>query len=244
MSIDKQISYNRWFCNYDETRIAAGYNGTARWEYEILDGPLCEICSHPIENTQLTGNRCGMCAPIRNTDVFGFRKIYTLGSYQKSHVSTLMQHIWANKSHTALAPVLGMALALLMEYKYPDLKEADLIVPVPSHKDELGKKGFNHTEEIAKIVTNFTKIPYDSEVLIKTKDEKMKGHSWKERREYAEGMYESNSDISKYNYVVLLDDLVTTCATSTECALKLLEAGAVIVDVLTVARNIYEGEQK
>ena len=241
MTLEKEISYSNMFCRYEKDEIVAGQNGIKRWTYKTLDGPLCEMCSNPIEDTEKTGKRCKICFG-KDSSFFSFERVYVIGPFYARSFSQLSDHIYSLKVNKIVSIPLGMALSLLIEHKYPILKNSDCIIPVPVHQNDIIRKGFNHVAELGKIVCHFTKIPLELDVLVKTKDEKIKEGTWKERREHVRDLYKNNKKIS--GNVILLDDIFTTGSTSTVCAEKLIESGAKSVNVLAVGRKIFEGEQR
>lgn len=168
-----------------------------------------------------------------------------MGKYLKSSIEDLLSdHILKLKKEKAYAEPLGIALALVVMNRYPELLNSDLIVPVPLHPKEFSERGYNQAYELANVVGRQLNIPV-SYALIKTKPLKMhtrgKSLSRLERQKAVKGLYEPNkSQIGniKGKRVILIDDVVTTGFTVSECSDVLVKSGAIEVNVLALARTV------
>jgi predicted amidophosphoribosyltransferase len=89
---------------------------------------------------------------------------------------------------------------------------------------------------IAKRVSGKTGIPLCIDLLKKVRETVPQSTlSVNERRENVKNAYEVSGDLGGMK-IVLVDDVVTTCATVNECARVLKKAGAASVMVLAAAR--------
>ncbi len=139
----------------------------------------------------------------------------------------------------------------------------DIIIPVPLHKKRLRKRGYNQAElitrELAKDINDNANKKYIldknkkgkakyiqnkniillNNVLIKNKN--IKPQSEKgiiQRKTDVKGIYEvKNMDNIKNKRIVLFDDIYTTGSTAGECKRVLLEAGALDVGILALAKD-------
>jgi ComF family protein len=114
-----------------------------------------------------------------------------------------------------------------------------IIVPVPMHPKKKRRRGFNQSEEIAKIISQSTSIPL-STTLIKIKETKPQMELNRiERMENIKDCFAIKNEKEIENKtVLLLDDVYTTGTTIEECAKVLKENGAKEVWGLTIAREI------
>jgi ComF family protein len=114
-----------------------------------------------------------------------------------------------------------------------------IIVPVPMHPKKKRRRGFNQSEEIAKIISQSTNIPL-STTLIKIKETKPQMELNRiERMENIKNCFAINNEKEIENKtILLLDDVYTTGTTIEECAKVLKENGAKEVWGLTIAREI------
>jgi len=172
--------------------------------------------------------------------LYGFDRIYVMGKYLKTEDDFLSAHILKLKGDKQYAEPLGKALTLTVMDFYPELLSADVLVPVPLHVKEFSKRGFNQSLELAKIVGDILLIETVFAIK-KVKPVNMRELGWKERREAVKGLYliieRKKSKISG-KHVVLIDDVVTSGFTVSECSEVLKQAGAKRVDVLALARTV------
>jgi len=113
----------------------------------------------------------------------------------------------------------------------------DGIVPVPLNAKSLRERGFNQSLLIARVVSRIRKIPLLMDVLIKKKETPPQiGLSANERLLNLKDAFEVRGDIRGLR-ILLVDDVMTTGATVTECSKQLIKADAEDVIVLTLARS-------
>jgi competence protein ComFC len=123
--------------------------------------------------------------------------------------------------------------------KSAQLSPSYIICPVPLHKKRLRWRGFNHTEEIAKVLSAVLSIPTYSDILVRTKNTPAQITLTKEKRlQNMQGAFQAqNKEIIQGKKVLLLDDVFTTGATLTQAASALKKAGASQVFGVVVARG-------
>jgi len=200
--------------------------------YELIKEPYCKICAHPEVSTE-------ECTEDHPTD--GFDRAYTMGIYYPLHSgksNLITKHILKLKRDPDYASPLGIAMAITIMKIYPILLESDIMVPVPSTVEELKTKRFNHSSELSKVLTAQLKIP-TIDVMQKTEKKSLQGLKLLERREAVKGLYlipEYAKEQIKGKKVLLVDDVMTTCSTSSECARQLKLAGAKSVNVIVAGR--------
>jgi ComF family protein len=115
----------------------------------------------------------------------------------------------------------------------------DLLIPVPLHARRLRARGYNHSALIAHHVGRSRSIRVDVRSLQRTRptlaQRKLSVFArWKNVR--GAFQVESSSSISGKR-ILLIDDVMTTGATLTECATVLRKNGAAAVGAWTVARR-------
>ena len=118
--------------------------------------------------------------------------------------------------------------------------EADVVVPVPLHRNRQKERGFNQVELFARPLAKLLGFPFKPVLLMRTRPrpEKHLLH-YEERWESVRGAFAIKRDGRVDNSrVLLLDDVMTTGATLDACARELREAGASSVLGLTVARAV------
>ena len=120
----------------------------------------------------------------------------------------------------------------------PDFfKDIDCIVPVPIHFWRLLKRRYNQSALIATHIGRMWKKPVVHSALYKIKSTPSQGD--KARKERQENIKDSFSVKNKQQiagkHILLIDDVLTTGATLSECTRVLYESGAASVKYLTFA---------
>lgn len=136
--------------------------------------------------------------------------------------------------------ISGKLVALLLKAceQHP-LNQATRIIPVPLHKDRESTRGFNQASVIAQALSKATTLPIDETSLMRVRHttRHRAGMDARDRREsVAEAFAVQYPELIKGERVLLIDDVFTTGATVSACAQVLIEAGALDVFVLTLAR--------
>jgi len=116
----------------------------------------------------------------------------------------------------------------------------DLIIPVPLHKNDLKKRGFNQSLLLGKVIGDYFSIPVGENVLIKKKITPFQVNLSKKEREkniLKAFSVEKPEEINGKS-IMILDDVFTTGATVEECAKELIKSRAKNIFVLTLARTV------
>ena len=143
--------------------------------------------------------------------------------YQGHAASSLKRYKFSNARH--YAPVYGRLLAMRIAR---DLPRADLITWVPVSAKRLRQRGYDQVELLAQAVSAELGIPA-VKTLEKFRDNQANSglSDPAERRANVLGVYRPvQPERFRGKRVLLLDDIVTTGATASECARVLLTAGA------------------
>lgn len=125
-------------------------------------------------------------------------------------------------------PKLGMELGRRMAQEFPieELEQIDLITAVPLNSARIRERGYNQAEWIAKGLSQSWKVPYDFNLLKRIKyTHTQTDLSAEERKTNMKDAFISISNIEPLS-IAVVDDVITTGATTSECAKKLKEYGA------------------
>jgi len=128
--------------------------------------------------------------------------------------------------------------ALLQEYLrlHPRLLVGvDLIVPVPSHKTKLAKRGFNAPAFLLDL-PGLHPQPQAAKKLRAT--EAQAGLHLKERQKNLSRSFEANPSLVEGKNILLFDDVCTTGSTLEELTIAMKRAGAERVGALVLARAV------
>ena len=158
------------------------------------------------------------------------RSIGPYGGWLRGAVTQLKYHgEWARVGD--LAPLLARATA--------DLFPADALVPVPLHAARRKQRGFNQTEKLAEVLSQETAVPVEHALLRTRKTRPQVRLDGEGRKTNVEGAFALSPGYDVTGaHLILLDDVITTGATLGACAQVLRAAGALTVDVVTVAREL------
>jgi len=115
----------------------------------------------------------------------------------------------------------------------------DIITWIPISSRRQHKRGYNQAQLLAEELSRKLKVPA-VETLIKIRQNVTQStlHGVEERKNNVRGVYRSiNDDVIQGRKVLIVDDIVTTGATLSECASLLTRSGAEVVFAVTVARH-------
>ena len=117
------------------------------------------------------------------------------------------------------------------------IKTVDYIIPVPLHQKRLKERGYNQVDSFCKSLSEVTKIPYNKELLIRTKYNKTQTKKSKnERQENVQNIFDVNFNESHFGkHFLLIDDVITSGATLELCAKALLKIPNTQISIITIA---------
>ncbi len=106
------------------------------------------------------------------------------------------------------------------------LNDIDYIVPIPLHKKRLRTRGYNQSEKIAEGLSAYSGIPVLPRVIKRTVHTQTQTQKNKEERmRNVSNIFKvtKSKDIHK-KHILIVDDIITTGATSISCAQSLKES--------------------
>lgn len=193
---------------------------------KFITSSKCSICCLPLENID-HDMPCADC--IKFPPVFA--KAHAPLVYNDSIKKLILQY----KNYDGLH--LGPMFFQWMQRCTPN--NANIIIPVPLHWWRFFIRQYNQATELGKLISKYTKIPINNELLKRVRATSPQGHKSRflryENLKDAFIVKDSENILQKVN-VLLIDDVLTSGATANACARVLLDAGAARVEVLTIAR--------
>ncbi len=118
----------------------------------------------------------------------------------------------------------------------------DGIVPVPLHKHQLKARGYNQSLLLAKLLSNYFKIPLSDDIISVTEFRPSQTKFKRQKRQKnVEGIFRIAKELKNRN-IILIDDVFTTGATINSCSQVLKENGAKIITVITLSKTITNNE--
>ncbi len=189
----------------------------------------CKQCGLPLASPK--DDICGQC--IRHTPPF----TRTVCPLQYQFPADSLVQAFKFKRQLAAGRVLSH---LMCEYvTCQQVRHPDMLVPVPLHNFRMIKRGFNQASELGAYISRVLDIPLLTTALRRHRNTKAQsGLSRKQRRKNVRGAFYWHGLITPGRHVVLIDDVMTTGTTVTECARILKKAGAKRIDVWAAARAI------
>ena len=99
------------------------------------------------------------------------------------------------------------------------LEDIDILVPVPLHPRRLRQRGFNQAEYICKGLHDITKIPIDTEHLLRIRNNPHQSRaSISERKENVKDLFSIRyPEEWRGKHILLVDDVITSGSTLFEC---------------------------
>jgi len=154
-------------------------------------------------------------------------------------VARTLVHSLKYQDRTDLAPAMGRWMARAGQEL---LVEADVLVPVPLHWRRGWSRRYNQSGALARVISRQSGVKLASEALRRIRPtEQQIGLSRPQRAANVQGAFkvapERSAEIAGRR-VVLIDDVLTSGATTDACARALLRAKAAQVDVLVFARVV------
>lgn len=197
-------------------------------------GSHCLRCALPLGSPRDT--ICGTC--IQNPPPF-FRTVCPL---QYEFPANRLVQSFKFKRQLAAGRVLSHLICESVSEQ--DFDIPDMIIPVPLHKLRLFTRGFNQAYELAAYTGRILNIPLGAGVLRRQRNTKAQsGLSRKQRRKNMRGAFYWHDGGRPARHIALIDDVMTTGTTVTECARVLKRAGAKRVDIWVAARAIPANRQ-
>ena len=154
-------------------------------------------------------------------------------------VARTLVHALKYQDRTDLAPAMGRWMA---RAGCELLADADLLVPVPLHWRRGWSRRYNQSGALARVIKRQTGVRLVSEALRRVRPTQQQiGLSRPQRASNVQGAFKVAPDRAadiQGRRVVLIDDVLTSGATTDACARALLRAKAASVDVLVFARVV------
>lgn len=198
---------------------------------EVLSNQYCPFCRPP--KVVFDGRTCLICKRNRNLD-----GLYSAAPYQNFIIKRLISQFKYEPYVKSLSKPLSLLIIkhFQMLDQEVDSREA-LIVPVPLTKKELKQRGFNQSEEIAKELSSFLRIPLASGYLLKVKEFPNELSDEKTEKDVKGVFLEKNNEAIRGKKIFLVDDVFTAGLTMEECSRILKNSGAKEVWGVVVARE-------
>ena len=211
------------------------------------DRLLCPSCYRELEESRARGAICSTCGLMLQTD---------------SESKATCTNCQTRKPHFDVARAAlrysGPASSVILSFKYrgdyflgprlltkaleagwvpSGLDDADAVIPVPLHPRRERERGYNQAALLARTLARHFGLPLWRKALRRTRYTSQQTSLVARRRwDNVRGAFEVTSHV-RAKCLLLVDDVMTTGATASECARALKKSGAGRVNVLTLART-------
>lgn len=193
--------------------------------------PFCRRCGRQLKEYRVRGNICPSC--IRRPPVFD--RAFSPCSYEGVLKELIRAFKYGNNDF--LGPLLSsLMVEFIKDYELP-LEFIDAIIPVPLHKTRLREREFNQAQVLSEHLSQEFGIEVMADNLIRIRSTRPQADlQGDERLQNVKGSFSvRQGQALRGKNILLVDDVLTTGATSSEAAATLKESGAGIVFVLSVA---------
>ncbi|XOV71342.1 MAG: ComF family protein [Verrucomicrobiota bacterium] len=198
-----------------------------------IQSPFCRRCGLPFDGEISSGFECPNCHGVR----------FFFESAKSSVVAkTLMLDLLHRFKYQGCLWLEPLFERLFLEMLSNDhmRQNWDCVLPVPLHSVRQRERGYNQSALLAEKVASGLDLPFYGKVLKRiapTPSQTMLNRS--ERAENVANAFCVTGDKAVTSKCVLLiDDVLTTGATTNACAKVLLKAGVRVVSVRTLARGL------
>src|SRR5881398_2297517 len=193
--------------------------------------PFCQTCSEPFEGSIQSAFTCANCA---------HRTIYfdaAVAAYRGRGIVREVIHQFKYTRQIHLRHLVARWLCAAFDDERLRGREFDIIVPVPLHPTRQRERGFNQASLLAELLTAQKSIP--CKPLLK-RVRYTTTQTALDRAERMENLHNAfrlrrNANVRGLR-VLLIDDVLTTGSTLSECARILKRSGAISVYAATAAR--------
>ena len=203
---------------------------SCRLSFRRREAGYCPHCGEPSAFADAPIVPCGECLQkLPPWNDFLFHGIYE---------GALRELILRGKFSGSLDALdaLGHMLAVLCEEHYSTALPPQVLIPLPLHLSRLRERGLDQCLEMARPVARALGIPLRMDMLRRVSAAVPQASLDREARKKLHQPFEASPEVEGLR-VLLLDDICTTGATLSRATEALLEAGALSVDIVVVART-------
>ena len=193
--------------------------------------PFCARCSEPFPGAIIGSFTCANCA---------HRTLHfeaAVAVYRSRGIVRRIVHDFKYNRQMHLRHVVGGWLCRTLEDSRLHGRPFDLVVPVPLHPARQRERGFNQALLLAELVSARISVPIRAVLERVRYTTTQTAFDRTERMENLHNAFRlrKKADV-RHLRVLLIDDVLTTGATLSECARILRKAGALSIHAATAAR--------
>ena len=201
-----------------------------------IPGIVCEVCGRPLPGLVKKEGESPLC-PACQQKIYTFDRARSFAVYADAVVRAIL--LLKFEQIEPLGVWFSERLAEMVNAD-GDRLSADVVVPVPLHREREKERGYNQAALLSNPLAKRLRLPHKAVLLMRTPARPDKQVlSLEEHWESVRGAFATRPGSQVDNLrVLLVDDVLTTGATLDACARALREAGAKSAIGLTVARAV------
>lgn len=196
-------------------------------EVKVFTGNHCLSCGKPIPQNQRV---CSACQGVKSiiTDLCSWAEF-------EGPLREAIHHLKYNQDIGLGDYFSPFLISQIEKRKW----QFDLVIPVPISKSRLKSRGYNQSELLSRPIARFFTVAHSSIALKRVKEtESQFSLSVKERYHNMEDAFFGFPAKLKGRRVLVVDDIITTGSTMNQCAKALLNAGAIEVYGISIAKTV------
>jgi ComF family protein len=211
----------------------------ACWSELVIPGePSCSLCQRPFPDSIADGAICAPClADAPRHDGIAAGTLY-------NDMSKRLVLSFKRGRHISLAPMMARLMAARMGAIDSGADAGWLLVPVPLHRWRLWRRGFNQAALLGREIARIKGMRLEVDALLRTKATPMLGGLGSKARARAMAgaiaVNPKRAEQVRGASILLVDDVLTSGATSHACVSALKRAGAKRVAIACFARVLDE----
>jgi competence protein ComFC len=198
----------------------------------VLTDPFCPYCKSFVEEEKTECSFCKFAGEFSEDHKISL--VRSLGRFDDYYRELVHRFKYGKK--IPLGKRLGQRLGETINDD-SIFSKSDFLIPVPLHKSRYRERGFNQSEIIAEEISKATGLPFLKDMLKRKKNTKDQTNlSPQQREENVRGAFVvTEPEMINGKKIILVDDVITTGATLSECARMLKQAGAEKILGMTIA---------
>ncbi|NOR45694.1 MAG: hypothetical protein GQ534_08935 [Candidatus Delongbacteria bacterium] len=182
--------------------------------------PSCLICEDYLNDELFVCKKCLSSLQLHKNSDPGYIAVFQYNDSIKKLIFELKYN-----SRPEIGHILGKEAAKHLSEIFQ--KENSILLPVPLHKKRIKTRGYNQSLYIAKGISEGLTIPIDEELIKRRKDNVSQTKvDNSDRKSNVSGIFKLDSpSLDKDIFIIVVDDLITTQATTKEIYKTLKEHG-------------------
>ena len=195
---------------------------------------VCNSCLAKIKHADSERTAIEFVRKFKNEKIIkGFTSLFV---FEKDKELQDIIHDLKYNGKFSIGIFLGKLLAAAVNDKIQEWK-IDLIVPIPLHHLKRAERGYNQSDFVAKGMNKILDIPVKSRLIKRIRfTETQTSLNLLERKENMKDAFALHRNkLLQNKNVLLIDDVITTGATISECGRIILESGAANIYAASVA---------